>query len=94
MSDCLFCNIASGQIPAKIVFQDDNVVAFEDINPQSPVHIVIIPRKHIPTVFDITQSDLDIMGYLYLVTGKIAADMSIDDGFRLVVNCGHPDRKP
>ena len=88
MSDCLFCKIASGQIPAKIVFQDDNVVAFEDINPQSPVHIIIIPRKHISTVLDITQSDLDIMGYLYLVAGKIATDMSIDDGFRLVVNCG------
>lgn len=87
MSDCLFCKIASGQIPARVVFQDDRVMAFEDINPQAPVHIIIMPKRHISTVMDIADSDIDIMGYTYIVASKIAADLSIN-GFRLVINCG------
>jgi len=89
MSDCLFCKIANGQIPAKIVFQNDKAIAFEDMHPEAPTHIIIIPKKHIPTVLDITDEDKDIMGYLYLVVNKIAADKSLtESGFRLIVNCG------
>ncbi|HGE69811.1 TPA: histidine triad nucleotide-binding protein [Candidatus Poribacteria bacterium] len=89
MSDCLFCKIASGEIPAKIEYQDDLAVAFHDINPQSPIHIIIIPRKHIPTVADITKDDYDVMGYLYSVASKIAEkEKIIEDGFRLVINYG------
>lgn len=89
MSDCLFCKISNGQIPAKIVYQDDKAIAFEDIHPEAPIHVIIIPRKHIPTVLDITDEDQDIMGYLYLVAKKIAVDKSLTkDGFRLVVNYG------
>ena len=88
MSECLFCRIAAGEIPAKIVFDDENVVAFEDINPQAPIHIVIIPRKHIPTVLDLTDEDQELVGHLHMVANQIAAEKSLaDDGFRLVTNC-------
>lgn len=89
MTDCLFCKIAKGEIPAKIEYQDDLAVAFYDINPQAPIHIVIIPRKHIPTVIDIKKTDYEVMGYLYKVASKISEKESISkDGFRLVINCG------
>ncbi|MGQ9608636.1 MAG: histidine triad nucleotide-binding protein [bacterium] len=86
--DCLFCKISDGKIPAKIVFSDEKAVAFEDINPQAPIHIIIIPRKHISTVLDIKDEDHDLMGYLYKVASQIAVDKKIEeDGFRLVINC-------
>lgn len=86
--DCLFCKISDGKIPAKIVFSDEKSVAFEDINPQAPIHIIIIPRKHISTVLDIKDEDHDLMGYLYKVASQIAVDKKIEeDGFRLVINC-------
>ena len=88
MSECLFCKITAGEIPVKIVFEDDKVVAFEDIKPQAPTHILIIPRKHIPTVLDLADEDQELMGYLYIVANKIAVERSLtEDGFRLVVNC-------
>jgi len=89
MVDCLFCKIADGQIPAKIEFQDDLAVAFHDINPQAPIHIIIIPRKHIPTIFDITKDDREITAHLYDVANEIAKGRElVDDGFRLVINYG------
>jgi len=88
MSECLFCRIASGEIPSKIVFEDDKVFAFEDINPEAPVHIIIIPRKHIPTVLDMTDEDQELVGYMHMVANRIAAEKSlVEDGFRLVMNC-------
>ena len=88
MSECLFCKIAAGEIPAKIVFEDDTVVAFEDIKPQAPTHVLIIPRKHIPTVLDLTEEDQELVGYLYMVANQIAAERLLtEDGFRLVMNC-------
>jgi histidine triad (HIT) family protein len=88
MSECLFCKIASGEIPARIVFNDERVVAFEDIKPQAPIHIIIIPRKHIPTVLDLDEDDRELVGHIYLVANQIAAEKSLtQDGFRLVTNC-------
>jgi histidine triad (HIT) family protein len=88
MSECLFCKIAAGEIPAKIVFEDEKVVAFEDIKPQAPVHILIIPRKHIPTVLDLTEEDQELVGYMHLVANHIAGEKSLAErGFRLVTNC-------
>lgn len=88
MSECLFCKIASGEVPAKLAFDDDRVVAFEDINPQAPVHIVIIPRKHIPTILDLSHEDQELVGYMYMVANQIATEKSLaEDGFRLVTNC-------
>ncbi len=89
MSECLFCKIAAGEIPAKVVFQDERVMAFEDINPQAPVHVIIIPRKHIPTVLDLTDADREIVGYMHTAAKQIATDKSLtENGFRLVINCG------
>jgi histidine triad (HIT) family protein len=88
MSECLFCGIAAGEIPAKIVFNDEKVVAFEDIKPQAPTHIIIIPRKHIPTVLDLGEEDRELVGHIYLVANQIAAEKSLtQNGFRLVTNC-------
>lgn len=88
MSDCLFCKIIEGKIPAKKVYEDDRALAFEDINPQAPVHILIIPKKHISTLLDIGQKDHDLLGYLVDVTNRIAKDKGIAErGFRVVINC-------
>jgi histidine triad (HIT) family protein len=86
--DCLFCKIIKGDIPSKKVFEDDRVFAFRDINPQAPTHILIIPKKHIPTNLDLTDSDKELIGYLYLVGNTLAKEDDIDkSGFRLVMNC-------
>ncbi len=88
MQDCLFCKIISGEIPADIVFRDDHALAFRDIDPQAPTHLIIVPLRHIQKVTDIGIDDLDIMGHLFFVAKKIAEDLSLSDGFRLVINCG------
>ena len=87
-SDCLFYKIVSEKIPADIVYQDDHVVAFRDISPQAPTHILIIPRKHISTINEIASTDQQIVGYLVLTAQKLAAAEGISEsGFRLVMNC-------
>lgn len=88
MSDCLFCKIRDKDIPAAIVFEDDDVLAFNDVNPQAAVHVLIIPKKHISTVNDIEAGDESLMGKLFSVAKTIAAQQGIsDDGYRMVVNC-------
>ena len=87
MSDCLFCKISAKKIPAKIVYEDADALAFEDMNPQAPVHVLIIPRKHIATPLEMTAEDESITGHLFLVAAKITRDKGIDEsGFRLVLN--------
>jgi histidine triad (HIT) family protein len=86
--DCLFCKIAAGKIPATIVHQDDHVVAFEDINPQAPQHLVIIPRQHIATVNDLEPGHEELVGKLASTAKELAAQRGFDDtGYRLVMNC-------
>jgi len=88
MSDCLFCKIRDGEIPGDIVFEDDDVLAFNDVNPAAPVHVLLIPKKHIPTVNDVSTYDEAIMGKLLSAAKTIAAQLGVsDDGYRLVVNC-------
>lgn len=88
MSDCLFCKIQQGEISADIVFESDDVLAFRDVNPQAPVHILIIPRKHIATVNDLKQNHEQIMGRLFSVAKIIATQEGVDEeGYRMVVNC-------
>ena len=88
MTDCIFCKIAKGDIPAKVVYKDNEVVAFEDINPQAPVHIVLIPHKHIERISDITGADDALMGKMLRVGTEIAKEKNIaSNGFRLVANC-------
>ncbi len=88
MSECLFCKIRDGEIPAETVYEDDDVLAFNDVNPQAPVHVLVIPKKHISTVNDIDADDADIIGKMVLAAKHIANERKIAaDGYRLVVNC-------
>lgn len=88
-TNCLFCKIIQGEIPANLIYEDNQVVAFRDINPQAPQHLLIVPRKHIATTLDIGAEDVELIGHIYRVAAKISADLGIaDDGFRIVNNCG------
>lgn len=87
-TDCLFCKISAGEIPASIRYEDEDLIAFEDINPQAPHHILIVPRKHIRTTLDLTTADNSLIGHIYQVAGKLANDLGFaQDGFRVVNNC-------
>lgn len=91
MSDCLFCKVVDKKIPARIVYEDEQALAFEDINPQAPVHILVIPKKHIPHVLGAEPADNALMGHLLQVVSRVARDRGIADrGFRLVANT-NPD---
>ena len=86
---CLFCRIISGEIPARKIHEDDDVIAFEDINPQAPTHLLVIPRKHIPMLNDLTVSDTSTIGTLIVSATEIARILGLhNDGYRLVVNNG------
>ena len=87
--DCIFCGIAKKEIPAKIVYEGENVIAFEDIQPKAPVHIVIIPKKHIPTVLELKQEDKELVGQIFLTVPKIAEIKKVSEsGYRIVLNKG------
>lgn len=87
MQDCLFCRIIQKKIPARIIHEDEEVLAFEDIAPQAPVHILVIPKKHIPTPLDILPEDHALIGKLFHAAGVIARERGIaESGFRLVIN--------
>jgi histidine triad (HIT) family protein len=87
MSDCIFCKIRDGQIPARVVHKDEHCLALEDINPQAPTHLLVIPLEHIPTVNDLTVSHRELVGHLYLTGAKLARQRGIaDSGYRLVMN--------
>ncbi len=89
MSDCLFCGIVEGKIKGNIVYQDDSVVAFKDINPKAPVHVLIITRKHIAGVLDVSADDSAVIGHIFAVAARLAQEQGIaDSGFRVVVNSG------
>jgi histidine triad (HIT) family protein len=89
MSACIFCRIAAGEIPSDIVHQDDLCVAFRDIEPRAPVHILIVPRRHIASLADLTGDDLLLAGHLQWTAARLAADAGLaDTGYRVVVNCG------
>lgn len=88
MSNCLFCKIVDKELDSDIVYEDDHVVAFNDINPQAPHHVLIIPRKHIATINDIDDSESDLIGRLFLAARNIAAQLGVsDNGYRVVMNC-------
>lgn len=88
MPDCIFCKIATRQIPSKIVHEDDEIVAFEDVHPQAPVHILVIPKRHIPRLSDTTDQDSALIGRLVATARRIAGDRGISEsGYRVVINC-------
>ncbi|HVS37185.1 MAG TPA: histidine triad nucleotide-binding protein [Gemmataceae bacterium] len=87
LQDNIFLKIIEKKIPAKIIHEDDRCVAFHDVNPQAPVHVLIIPRKVIPTHADITPEDRELIGHLHLVAAQLAEKLGLADGYRLVLNC-------
>jgi histidine triad (HIT) family protein len=88
MSDCLFCKIIAGQIPAKVVHQDELTLGFQDIAPQAPTHVLFVPKRHVATLNDATVEDRELLGQLMLVASKYARDQGIADaGYRQIINC-------
>jgi histidine triad (HIT) family protein len=86
--DCLFCKIVKGDVPAKVVYRDDLVLAFNDINPQAPQHMLIIPQKHISTLNELTPEDNELVGHIVQTAKMLAKESKVaDDGYRLVMNC-------
>lgn len=89
MEECVFCRIVAGKLPSQILYQDDQVLAFRDISPQAPVHILIIPKKHIPTLTDITRTDSPLIAHMVATANELAKKEGITEkGCRLVINCG------
>lgn len=86
--DCLFCKIISGEIPSKKIYEDDQIYAFEDINPAAPVHILIIPKKHIDSIDSLTTEELPIISHIFKIIPNIASDHNLKEGYRLVTNVG------
>ena len=87
-SDCLFCKILAGDIPADVIYESDSAIAFRDLNPQAPTHVLIIPRQHVSTINDIGEEHHEILGSLFSAAKSIAADEGLaDDGYRVVMNC-------
>lgn len=86
--DCIFCKIAAGEIPSTKVYEDDTVVAFNDLDPQAPVHVLIIPKEHIASAAEINESNSAVVAHIFEVAAKIAAEKWLKDGFRIVNNCG------
>lgn len=84
----IFKKIIDREIPAKIVYEDDLCLAFEDINPQAPIHVIVIPKKEIASVDDIAEVDESLVGHLFVAMRKIAAQLGLNDGYRVVTNCG------
>lgn len=86
--NCIFCKVAERKIPSKIVYEDELVIGFEDISPRAPVHLLVIPKKHIPTMLEVTDTDKDIVFKMLMVANKLAAENKIaNNGFRIIINC-------
>lgn len=88
MTDCLFCRIIDGEIPAKKVYEDEHTVAFEDINPQAPTHVLIVPKKHIRGLKEAQAEDAELIGRLHLAAAAIGRQRGIENGYRTVLNVG------
>lgn len=85
---CIFCKIAAGEIPSNKVYEDDKVLAFYDLEPQAPVHFLVIPKVHIPSAAAITEENSAIVAHIYTVIAKLAAELKLKQGFRVVTNAG------
>lgn len=86
--DCIFCKIAAGEIPSKKVYEDDSVLAFYDLEPQAPVHILVIPKKHIASAAEITPENSAVISHIFEVIAGLSRELNMEDGFRVVSNCG------
>ena len=89
MEDCIFCKIINKQIPSKIIYEDSEIIAFKDIEPVAPVHVLVVPKKHIASVMELKEEDQALIGKIYSVIQKLAVELGIEkEGFRVVTNCG------
>lgn len=86
--DCIFCKIANKEIPSNTIYEDDKVIAFYDLAPQAPVHFLVIPKKHIKCADEINESNSDIIAHIFVVIAKIAKELELSNGYRIVNNCG------
>ena len=87
--DCIFCKIAQKEIPSTIVYEDEDVIAFNDLNPEAPVHVLVIPKKHIASANELTEENAGFISHVYVTAAKIAKELGIDEsGYRIVNNCG------
>jgi len=93
MDDCIFCKIARGQIPSKKVYEDEDVFAFHDINPQAPVHFMMIPKRHIASLADATLEDGKVLGKILALSGRLAREQGSPDGYRTIINTGRIGRQ-
>jgi histidine triad (HIT) family protein len=88
MEECIFCKIVQGEIPTNIIYQDDQVIAFDDLHPKAPIHKLIIPRRHIATLNDLDPKDKELIGHMVYVAKQFAKDLNIDEkGYRTLINC-------
>jgi len=88
MSDCIFCKIVNKEIPANVVYEDDQILCFHDITPQAPVHVLLIPKKRIPSMDDVQEEDKGLMGHIMVKIKEIARILDLQNGYRVVNNCG------
>lgn len=93
MSDCVFCKIARGEIPSRKVFEDDDIFAFHDIQPVTPVHFMIIPKLHIPSLAEAELQHAAVLGKMLALSGRLAREQGLDDGFRAIINTGRIGRQ-
>lgn len=86
--DCIFCKIANGEIPTTKVYEDESVIAFNDLSPQAPIHVLIIPKEHISSAAEINESNSAIVAHIFEVAAKLGKDFGLENGYRIVNNCG------
>lgn len=93
MTDCIFCKIIAKEIPSQTVYEDDKIYAFKDLNPQAPVHVLVVPKTHICCADKITEENCEVVGYIFSKIGEIAKSQGITNGYRVVNNCGEDGRQ-
>ena len=93
MDNCIFCKIARGEIPSKKVFEDGEILGFHDIKPQAPVHFMLMPKKHIASLADATTEDVDVLGRILALSGRLARELGSPDGYRTIINTGRIGRQ-
>lgn len=86
--DCIFCKIANKEIPSTVVYEDDKVLVFEDLDPQAPLHLLLIPKQHIGSLDEMEEEDIELVGYINYLAARIARDKGLEKGYRLLTNCG------
>ena len=93
MDDCIFCRIAKGDIPSRKVYEDSEIIAFHDINPQAPVHFMLIPKKHIASLVDAKSEDASVLGRMLAMSARLAREQGSPDGYRTIINTGRIGRQ-